>query len=68
MTRLDRLGEPTVIAAEARLSEGLPVAASTPVVARSHEVARPSTATLGMLLGFVLVVCVLVVGAVVMLS
>lgn len=68
-TILDRLGEPAVIAEEARLSEGFP-AASTPVAApvRPHEVARSSSsATLGMLLGFVLVIiCVLVAGAVVM--
>jgi uncharacterized membrane protein len=68
-TILDRLGEPTVIAEEARLSEGLPVAASTPVAVQPREVARSSTATLGMLLGFVLIiVCVLVVGTVMMLS
>jgi uncharacterized membrane protein len=68
-TILDRLGEPAVIAAEARLSEGLPVATSTPVAApvQPHEVTRSSSATLGMLLGFVLIIiCVLVAGTVMM--
>lgn len=66
-TILDRLGEPAVIAEEARLSDGLPASASTPVAApvRPAEVARSSSATLGMLLGFVLIIVfVLVAGAI----
>ena len=55
-TILDRLGEPSVIAAEARLGEPAVVQAAPAPVER-----RASAATLGMLLGFVLIVIVMLV-------
>ena len=88
-TILDRLGEPSAIAAEARLAEGLPAAAAVPglpaaaavpglpaagglagVTGRDsdREVSRSSTATLGMLLGFVFIVLVVLAGVAVILS
>jgi uncharacterized membrane protein len=68
-TILDRLGEPAAIAEEARLAEGLPAAASTPLPspapAHSRDVSRPPTAILGMVLGFILItIFVLMAGAV----
>lgn len=58
-TILDRLGEPSAIAEEARLAEGLPVrpaaADPAPAPAQPPEVTRSPSAILGMLLGFVLI-------------
>jgi uncharacterized membrane protein len=89
-TILDRLGEPAAIAAEARLAEGLPAAATmmglsaaaavpglpaagglsaaAGVTGRDsdREVSRSSTATLGMLLGFVLIVLIVLAGVAMM--
>jgi uncharacterized membrane protein len=59
-TILDRLGEPAAIAAEARLGE--PEAAT-----QDAPVAGPSPATLGIVLGFVLIIIVvIVVGSIVL--
>lgn len=74
-TILDRLGEPSAIAAEARLADPFaqppaPRMAFAPVAAtHSREVTRSSTAaTLGVLLGFVLIImAMLVIGTVLML-
>lgn len=75
-TILDRLGEPTAIAEEARHGEPfgqqvpaaqqVPAGQHTPAVQSASVPARSSAATLGMVLGFVLIIiAVLVIGTVV---
>lgn len=60
-TILDRLGEPSAIAAEARLGEpGLP---EPPAVSEPRKARRWGPSTLGMWLGFFLVIIILVAGA-----
>jgi uncharacterized membrane protein len=65
-TILDRLGEPAAIADEARLAEPAAIAWETPRTTQPSAPVRrgSSTATLGMLLGFVLIVIlILMAGA-----
>jgi uncharacterized membrane protein len=65
-TILDRLGEPTAIAEEARVAEGLDRPAR-PAPVQEVVVTRSSPAILGMLLGFVLILCLLLAAAAVLL-
>jgi hypothetical protein len=64
-TILDRLGEPTAIAAEARLGEPgqLGEPGRTVAVAQSRETRRWAPGTLGIWLGFFLLLTVVLVGA-----
>jgi uncharacterized membrane protein len=64
-TILDRLGEPTAIAEEARAAEGLDRPAPAPL--SEVVVTRSSPAVLGMLLGFVIILCVVLASAAVLL-
>ena len=66
-TILDRLGEPAAIAEEARLGEPVPATSTfspgTPTLSRAAIRRRSSPSTPALVLGFVLVLIVIVVGA-----
>jgi uncharacterized membrane protein len=67
-TILDRLGEPSTIAEEARLTEPTALAGERPQPPAPTPRPGPPTAVLGMVLGFVLVIILIVMVATFMLA